>query len=260
MIPVRGALGLALVAEIFLAGCASLPPPREVGYPVSRQRREELVARLQMHGAKIRSLRGIAAVEVTLNAQTRRFREAVALRSDGRFRLETLGAFGLPVLIIAFDGSRVVVHDASNQAGLSSDGCELLNRLLGFDLPPAVLAHLLAGLPPWPVIASAFVSYLPSRGTYLLEEEYNNSVQRLYLDPSGILRGGEIWKGRKGLRFDFSAVREVQGISVPMGITLTQVSRPVSITVTYQTIEVNPILADRLFSFPLSPPAENGGC
>jgi outer membrane lipoprotein-sorting protein len=109
-------------------------------------------------------------------------------------------------------------------------------------------------------MASAFVSYLPSRGTYLLEEEYNNSVQRLYLDPSGILRGGEIWKGRKGLRFDFSAVREVQGISVPMGITLTQVSRPVSITVTYQTIEVNPILADRLFSFPLSPPAENGGC
>jgi hypothetical protein len=213
-----------------------------------------------MHGAKIRSLRGIAAVEVTLNAQTRRFREALALRSDGRFRLETLGAFGLPVLIIAFDGSRVVVHDASNQAGLSPDGCELLNRLLGFDLPPAVLAHLLAGLPPWPVMASAFVSYLPSRGTYLLEEEYNNSVQRLYLDPSGILRGGEIWKGRKGLRFDFSAVREVQGISVPMGITLTQVSRPVSITVTYQTIEVNPILADRLFSFPLSPPAENGGC
>ncbi len=256
----RCALGWVLVAGISLAGCVSLPPPREAGHPVSVEEREALVARLQIREGKIRSLRGIAAVEVSLDEEGRRYRQALALRSDGRFRLETLGAFGLPVLIIASDGKRVVVHSASDQDRIAPGGCQLINRLLGLKLPPTALVRLLTGLPPQPIVPSSFVSYVPGRRAYLFEGEYTDSVQRLYMDPAGTLLGGELWKGRQGLRFAFRATRELEGISVPTDITLTQVRKPVSITVTYQTIDINPILADRLFSLPLSTPAQNGGC
>jgi len=148
MIPAgRGWMGCALLAVSFLGGCASLPPPREAGQPVSHETRDELVGRLQVHQEQIRSLRGIAAVEIAVSEETRRFREALALKSDGRFRLETLNAFGLPVLIVASDGNRVVAHGASEPVG-SPDGCELLERLLGLRLSPATLVRLLAGLPP----------------------------------------------------------------------------------------------------------------
>ncbi len=242
-----------------MVGCASFPPPRAAGDLVSRRQREEVLARLQIREGQIRSLRGIAVVEVTLDQETRSFREAVALRNDGRFRLETLGAVGLPVLIIASDGDQMAVRSTSSPRGSSPDPRDMLARLLGLELPPATLVRLLAGLAPRPVPASALVFYLPEQRTYLLENESNGSVQRLYLDPSGALLGGEIWEEGEGLRFAFSAVREVEGISVPWKIRLTQVRRPVSITVAYQAIDINPILADPLFSFPLSTPAKEGG-
>jgi outer membrane lipoprotein-sorting protein len=255
----RCVLGWGLAAVILLAGCATFPPPREAGRAVPREQREALFARLQIREGQIRSVRGIAAIEVTLNEETRRFREALALRSDGRFRLETLGAFGLPVLIIASDGNRVVVHRVSEQAGVVTDGERLLNGLLGLKLPPAAFVRLLTGLPPRPVVPSSFVSYLPGRQAYLFEGEDGNSVQRLYLDSSGALLGGEIWTGRQGLRFTFSAVRDVGGIAYPMGITLAQVRRPVSVRVAYQKIDINPVLADRLFTLPQSTAVKNGG-
>lgn len=256
----RRALGWALVAGIFLAGCASLPPPREVGQPVSLEEQEELVARLQIREDKIRSLRGVAAVEVTLDEEARRYRQALAMRSDGRFRLETLGVLGLPVLTIASDGDRVVVRSGSDDDRISATGCQLLNRLLGLKLSPTALVRLLTGFPPRRVVPSPFVSYVPARRAYLVEGEYTDSLQRLYVDRTGTLLGGEIWKGRQGLHFAFHAAREVEGILFPMDITLAQVRKSLSVTVTYQTIEINPILADRLFSLPVSPPAKNGGC
>jgi hypothetical protein len=103
------------------------------------------------------------------------------------------------------------------------------------------------------------VSYLPERQAYLLEGEYSDSVQRLYLDPSGTLLGGEIWKGPRGLRFTFSAVRDVNGIPYPMGITLAQTRRAVRVRVTYHAVDINPILADHLFTIPQSTSAKNGG-
>lgn len=261
MIPPRRRVGGWVLAGMFLlVGCASLPPPREAGQPVSHALRDEIVAGLQMRERQIRSLGGIAAVQVTVNKESRRFREAVALRGDGRFRLETLGALGLPTLVIVSDGNRVVVHDPRDPTGASPDGCELLNRLLGLELPPAALVRLLAGLPPRPLVPSPFVSYLSERRVYLVEGEEGDLVQRLYMDLSGALRGGEVWEGGDGLRFAFSAIQEVQGIPFPMDITLTHAKRPVTILVTYQAIDLNPILADRLFLLPPSVPATDEGC
>ncbi|HET7853806.1 MAG TPA: hypothetical protein VFM04_05045, partial [Candidatus Methylomirabilis sp.] len=221
-------MGCALVAVGVLAGCASLPPPREAGQPVSNETRAELIARLQVREEQIRSLRAIAAVEIAVGEETRRFREALALKIDGRFRLETLNTFGLPVLIVASDGNRVVVHGASEPGG-SPDGCELLERLIGLRLSPATLVRLLAGLPPRRVGPSVFASYLPGRRAHLLEEEDSDSVQRLYVDLSGTLLGGEIWTGRRGFSFDFGEVRDVDGIAVPMKIAVTQARRPVRV-------------------------------
>jgi outer membrane lipoprotein-sorting protein len=256
----RCALGWALVAGISVGGCASLPPPREAGDPVSLKERDGLVARLQFREGKIHSLRGVAAVEVTLDEEGQRYRQALALRSDGRFRMETLGALGLPVLTIASDGNRVGAYGASDWDRLLPVGCQVLNRLLGLKLPPTAFVRLLTGLPPRPLVPSPFVSYIPERHAYLLEGEHAGLVQRLYVDPTGTLLGGELWKGRQGLHFAFRAAREVEGISFPMGIILTQAPKPVSVTVIYQAIEINPILDDRLFSLPLSPLAPNGGC
>ncbi|MFQ5883003.1 MAG: lipoprotein insertase outer membrane protein LolB [Candidatus Methylomirabilales bacterium] len=250
-------MGLAVL--VLVTGCATFPPPREAGHPVSRHQREEFLTQLHVREGQIRSLRGIAVVEITLNQDTRRLREAVALRTDGRFRLETLGALGLPVMIIASDGDRVTVRRAAGQKGVPEDGRELLAQLLGLQLPPASLVRLLVGLPPRPVAPSASVFYLPQRQAYLLEEERSGSVERLYLDPSGNLLGGEIWEDGEGLRFRFSAVREVKGIPFPIEITLTQVRRPVSLTVTYQAVEINPFLSDHLFSLPIPAAAENRG-
>jgi len=257
--PGRGWMGCALLAVSVLAGCASLPPPREAGQPVSNETRAELIARLQVREEQIRSLRAIAAVEIAVGEETRRFREALALKSDGRFRLETLNVFGLPVLIVASDGNRVVVHGASEPGG-SPDGCELLERLLGLRLSPPTLVRLLAGLPPRRVGPSVFASYLPGRRAHLLEEEDSDSVQRLYLDLSGTLLGGEIWTGRRGFSFDFTEVRDVDGIAVPMRIAVTQARRPVRVTLAYEAIDVNPILADQFFPSPLAGPAKSGGC
>lgn len=255
----RCILGWFLSAVIFLVGCATLPPPREAGQPVSREQLETLVGRLQFREGQIRSVRGIAGVEITLNEETRKFREALALRTDGHFRLETLGSFGLPVLIIVSDGKRVAVHRTSDQPGIVTDGDQLLDGLLGLELPPAALARLLSGLSPRPIDSSPLVLYLPERHAYLLEGEDADAVQRLYLNPSGALLGGEIWTGRHGLRFAFSAVRDVQGIPYPMGITLIQTRHPIQVRVTYQVVDLNPHLADRLFTLPQSTEARNGG-
>jgi outer membrane lipoprotein-sorting protein len=260
MIPgVRGRIGCALLVANVLAGCAALPPAREAGQAVSNETRDALVARLQIREAQIRSLRGIAAVEITVSEETRRFREALALKSDGRFRLETLNAVGLPDLILASDGNRVVVHGASGAVG-SQDGCDLLERLLGLRLSPTTLVRLLAGLPPRRVGRSVFASYLPGRQAYLLEDEDSDAVQRLYLDPSGTLLGGEIWAGRRGLSFDFAEVRDVDGIAVPMRIVITQARRPVRVTLAYEAIDINPMLADQFFPAPPAGPEKSGGC
>lgn len=255
----RWVLGAALGVMISLAGCASVPPPREVGRPISGQERDQILARLQSREEQVRSLRGIAAVEVTVYGETRRFREAVALRSDGRFRLETLSAFGVPVLIIASDGDQMAVRGTSHQGESPGDPRQLLARLLGVQLPPAAFVRLLAGLPPLAVMPSTLGFYLPQHGTYLFEDQSGDTLQRLYLDPPGALLGGEIWEDGDGLRFTFSAVREVEGISFPMDITLKQVRRSVSVTVAYQAIDINPTLDDPLFSLPLSTPTKNGG-
>ncbi|MFQ5657291.1 MAG: lipoprotein insertase outer membrane protein LolB [Candidatus Methylomirabilales bacterium] len=258
MIP-RWVWGAAVGGIISLAGCATLPPPREAGRPVSGQERDEILTRLRIREEQVRSLRGIALVEVTVYGETRRYREAVALRNDGRFRLETLSAFGVPVLIIASDGDRMAVRSTSHQSEDAADPRQLLARLLGIQLPPVAFVRLLAGLPPQPVMPSALGFYLHQRGVYLVEEQSGDALQRLYLDPSGALLGGEIWEDGDGLRFTFSAVREVEGITFPMDIALKQVRRPVGVTVTYQALDINPILNDLLFSFPLSTPAKNGG-
>ncbi|MFQ5847445.1 MAG: hypothetical protein ACE5IQ_07170 [Candidatus Methylomirabilales bacterium] len=252
--------GWALVGAGILAGCAGVPPPREAGQPVSRYEQEQLIARLQRREGTVRSLRGTATVGVTVNGETRRLREAMALRSDGRFRLETLGAFGMPVLIIASDGKEVAVHGNPEVAGGSPGGCGVLRYLLGVNLSPPAFVRLLLGFPPRPIGPSAFVSYLQTRQAYLLEEEYGDVVQRLYLGSSGAVLGGAIWEGRRGLRFVFDGVRRVEGIAVPAGITLTQVHRPVRVTVSYRAVDINPVLADRLFVFPASTPALAGGC
>ena len=259
MIP-RGRWGLCatLGVMICLAGCASVPPPREAGRPISGQERDEILARLQIREEQVQSVRGIAVVEVTVYGETRRFREAVALRSDGRFRLETLSAFGVPVLIIASDGDQMAVRSTS-QGEDPGDPRQLLARLLGVQLPPAAFVRLLAGLPPRAVMPSALGFYLPQYGAYLLEDQSGDTLQRLYLDSPGALLGGEIWEDGDGLRFTFSAVREVEGIPFPMDITLEQVRRSVSITVTYQAIDINPTLDDFLFSLPLSTSTKNGG-
>lgn len=248
----------ALMSMVILGGCATLPPPREAGRPVSREEQQALLARLRMREDEIRALRGFAAVEITLNEERWKYREAIALRGDGRFRLDTLGPFGLPVLIIASDGNRVVVHRTADQAGGATDGDQLLDGLLGLELPPAALARLLSGLPPRPIYPSPFVAYLPERQAYLVEDEDHDALQRLYLDPSGALLGGEVWRGGDGLRFGFGAVREVDGIALPTAITLIQAHRPVRVEVIYQTVEINPILADRLFIFPEATRARDG--
>ncbi len=260
MIPAgRCVRGWVLAAVMVLAGCATLPPPREAGHPVPQEQQQALLTRLNIREAEIHSVRGIATVEITLDEETRKFREALAVRRDGRFRLETLGPFGLPVLTIASDGNRVVVHRTADQAGVVPDGDQLLNGLLGLELPLAAFARLLTGLPPRPPVPSPFVAYLPERGAYLVEGEDSDALQRLYLDPSGALLGGEIWRGRRGLRFGFDAVRTVGGIPYPMAITLAQARQPVSVRVIYQVIDLNPVLADRLFTFPQSTPALRGG-
>jgi hypothetical protein len=194
----------------------------------------------------------MAIVEVTLKEETRRFREAVALRWDGRFRLETLGVMGLPTLIVASDGAQVIVRDDTGR--LPEDGREILTRLFGVPLPPLSLARLLSGLPPRPVGPSALVFSLPEREAYLVEEEESGSLQRLYLDSAGILLGGEIWQDREGLRFTFANVRHVEEILFPGEIILTQFRRPVTVTVTYQAVELNPFLPETLFTLPLSTP------
>lgn len=243
-----------LLPILLLAGCATLPPPREAGDPLPQERARAFLALLHAREGQLRSLRGMAVVEVTLKEETRRFREAVALRWDGRFRLETLGAMGLPALIVASDGEQVVVRDGTGRGGIPEDGREILTRLFGLSLSPVSLARLLSGLPPRPVEPSALVFYLPERQAYLVEGEGSGSLQRLYLDPAGTLLGGEIWQDREGLRFTFARVRRVEEMLFPGEITLTQLRRPVTVTVTYQAVELNPPLPDTLFTLPLSPP------
>ena len=189
-----------------------------------------------------------------MKEETRRLREAVALRWDGRFRLETLGAMGLPALIVASDGEQVIVRDATGRGGTPEDGREVLTRLFGLHLSPVSLARLLSGLQPRPVGPSALVFYLHERQAYLVEGEGSGSLQRLYLDPAGVLLGGEIWQDGEGLRFTFANVRQVEEILFPGEITLTQLRRPVTVTVTYEAVELNPPLPDHLFTLPLSTP------
>lgn len=246
-----------LLPVLLVTGCASLPPPREAGHLLPRERAGALLVLLQAREGQLRSLRGMATVEVTVREETRRFREAVALRWDGRFRLETLGAMGLPALIVASDGEQVVVRNGSGR--VPEDGRELFTRLFGLSLTPTALTRLLSGLPPRPVGPSAQVFSLPERGAYLVEGEGGGAVERLYLDAAGVLLGGEIWQEGEGLRFTFAAVRQVAEIPFPGEITLTQLRRPVTVTLTYETVELNPPLPDDLFTLPPSPPPESRG-
>ena len=50
------------------------------------------------------------------------------------------------------------------------------------------------------------------------------------------------------------------GIAVPMRIAVTQARRPVRVTLAYEAIDVNPVLADQFFPSPLAGPAKSGGC
>jgi hypothetical protein len=201
-----------------------------------------------------RTVRGLARLSFTGPAGSGSAGQVVLVALPDRSRLESLTPLGTTAAVLVVAGEEVRYHSAMNHeyaAGRASR--ETLERLTGIPVPPAPLLRLLAGLPPLPVRPQDPRTRESREGEVRLVESVDGLLwQRILLPPTtaGRVQGELGDAGGPLLRFEWDALRAVEGGVFPHRLTLRGVEGAARLELAYEWVRLGEALAPDLFALP----------
>jgi len=262
---------LVILLLAFAVGCAPRRLPQAPPPPLSA---EHLLASLEARRHALAALRGVARVEYQDAHERGSARQAVAVARPDRFRLEIFSPVGLAslttcdgkILAAYFPQENTIYRGAATPLNVARylrivlSVKEAVNLLLGF--PPVLsqaspeLSRRVEGAVP-PSAAEARMNLAEGRGRYRLDLSLANAgKQVLWFDDRTLLptKSEEIASdGSPIFTVSFADYREINGLRFPFEIAFFDEQGKWQVTLHYERVELNPSLADHLFTLPSRP-------
>lgn len=248
---------LFTVFAIYLAGCASgrhdLKPSETL------PKADEILKGLENVRERVNSLKGLASVKVVAGGNGANVKEVVVVKRPGKMRLETIGIFGSPLLIMATDGPSLAMHmPAENRffrKELSSEDVPFPFNILA----AGEIADIFLGSTPVVRYSSSQIEY-SDEGNYLLILGSSDSLKKQAISMEAgtlLLLRSEITDGERGIdvSVSYSDYQDISGIPFPKEIKIETSPNQGSLLIRYEDIELNSEINDDLFV--LAPPENN---
>jgi len=212
-----------------LAGCASLPPPREPLSPEAHR----LIAVLQHRWLEFADLRTLAEITIQRDGRIQRLTGVLLLRAPASVRFEALTPWGQPFLLLVGNAESVTLYEvADNRALVGPASAKATERWLGLALEPEELVGILAG------------HVLPLKNPYSAEivpaDRIGPSikltgaagVQRIWADPeTGVVRQVELTGAKTPARVTYAGGGPADP---PASLTVTALDAPLVVSVRYR--------------------------
>jgi outer membrane lipoprotein-sorting protein len=254
---------------VFASGCTPRQPPRVLPPSPSA---EHLLASLEARRQTLVALRGAARVEYQDAHERGSARQALVVARPDRFRLETFSPVGIAFLTTS-DGKTLAAYFPRENTIYRGAATPLnIARYLRVVLSVKEVVNLLLGFPPvlsqvegavHTSVAEARVSFAGDQGRYRLELSLSNvGKQVLWFDNRTLLLAkSEDIAPDGSLLFtaSFADYREINSLRFPFEITFYNEQRKWRVTLHYERVELNPDLADNLFSLPSRPGVKEVG-
>jgi outer membrane lipoprotein-sorting protein len=228
------ALVLWLGSVLIVAGCATVPSPRQ---PVSA---EAQAARglLERRWEEFKDLRAQVDIKLRRGNRVQRLAGVLVLRAPSSLRFEALSPFGTPLLVVAGDAKSLTVWEVlEGRAYLLPSSPEANRRWLGVALGGDDLVAILSGRV-LPLRDPLAVELLPpdEQGPSLSSKSADGS-QRIWFDPaSGRVKAVEWTGGSTPARVTFP---DGPADAPPAGLTLATLDGKLEVTIKYQDPRLN---------------------
>ena len=252
--PLAGAAPLFLLAGLLVAACAVVPEPPRPAPSGLADRPEALLDRLAADEAAVTTLRGLASVRYDGPAGSGSGTQAIVVALPDRLRLEALSPMGTVVLLLAIRGDLLTAHaPAQHEYAVGRATRETLGRLVRLPVPPGPLLRLLVGLPPLPIQPGDPRVRVTAEATGTRVESVDGPFwQRMWTGPDGAwVERGELGEAAGLLlRFQFGERRRLDGVMVPFGVQLEEVTAGTRLVIRYETVRLNEPVEAWLFELP----------
>jgi len=240
-----------LFAALCLLVVACTPRPHPLPHPQPTQ--DVLLQRLDQTRAAFFSVKGLAKVSYRRGDESVSASQVVIARSPASLRLETLGLFGSPLMLLATDGETLTVlipGEGKAYQGAADSG--FLQQVLRLPLRPVDLVSLLLQQPLLLPYESAAVLYEDDGRSRLTLQNSYGLVQELTFDRSLSLVSC-IYRlaGVRQLQVDYADFDDKSRF--PRHIELSLPADDIEMTLAFSRVDVNSDLpASR---FVITPPA-----
>ncbi len=239
-----------LFVSYLLCACALVPKQQPHPHPL----KDTLLQRLDQIRATFTSVKGLAKGTYSYGEDSASASQVVIARSPKALRLETLGPFGSPLMMLASDGEALtVLLPGETRAFQGSADSGFLQRVLRLPLQQADLVSLLLYSPlnlPW---ATATVAYEDKGMSRLsLESPYGLSQVYLFDRDLQLVQCQYLLAGIRQLQVDYDDFDDKRQ-GYPQRIELTLPQDGVEVRLKFSSVEVNTEVPDQKFA--LIPPA-----
>ena len=214
---------------------------------------------VRLSNETIRSLRGVANIELLYQGKWLKTRVAIALAEPGLMRLETLNFLDQPLLILTADGVALQAFSLPENRFYRGTVSEGLTHFMNLRIGSEAFVSLILGK--IPTTGDGSIRYDSNRGLYQVTfpPSIRWRMQTFWIHPR-TLRVVEITKRDaltgKEIRIWFSRVRKVQSVDFPMGIEIGITEVNSLIKLRFRTLEINPSFAPDLFRLTIPPGVE----
>lgn len=249
--PCRYLLPVVALVLLFLSSCAPVPRefPRE---SVSKTFADDLMKTWVETSSRITSVQGLAKAKVQTSEKSLNGTQVVLAEKPNRLRVETLGLFGSPLLLLAADGENIaVLLPTQNVFYAGSATPENLGRFVRI---PARLSDLVTFLLYQPPIIKALSDEafkLPDGGWLLILYGQERRQELTFNDVRQLVEVSYYDHGELFLRLNYGDFGD-DGEAFPKSFTLELPGSQMSAQLEFSDLKTNGSLRTDVFQ--LTPP------
>jgi hypothetical protein len=237
---------LALV--VVLAACPR--PPLRFGPNGEVHDPQVLLASLKARSSSLHALIGGGNLQVKTPRGGGNAGVNVAAERPASLRVEVLGFFDNPVLLLATDGQRLSVYhsdDATFAEGLATP--RALSHVVPVALGAEDLVSLLFGVPPLGEGSPIALRVDPERRAYALTIASGERQEVVYQDLESLLPVAFVLDGPEGFQAQFEDYRSVGEGMLPRRILLASNDGKSELRLTYRKVRLEATAEPSLFQF-----------